>query len=67
MEARNNFEQTKWILQKSLLLLEEFSGKPKDWNEIIKKSNELINNSKHNYFCKVVLLEVLKVLEQERE
>ena len=67
MKTRNNFKQTKWILQKSLLLLEEFSGKPKDWNEIIKKSNELINNSKHNYFCKVVLLEVLKVLEREGE
>ena len=47
--------------------MEEFSGKQKDWKEIIKKSNELINNSKHNYFCKVVLLEVLKVLEQEGE
>ena len=67
MKTRNNFKQTKWILQKSILLLEEFSGKPKDWNEIIKKSNKLINNSKHNYFCKVVLLEVLKVLEQEGE
>ena len=67
MMKRNNLNQTKWILQKSLLILEEFSGKPKDWNEIIKKSNELINNSKHNYFCKVVLLEVLKVLEQEGE
>lgn len=62
---RNNLKQVTWILKKSLDFINEYQDKP--WSEIVKASNKLLEDTKHNYFFKIVIMEVLRALEGEKE
>jgi len=68
METKVNIKQLRWIHKKELFLLEKYGGRKlseKEYEEVMDFSGKVYEDSKHNKYCKAVMLRAINAIEND--